>query len=367
MAREIRILGEHIMIMDRKKRPFSAQELRIVGQKPHPRPNMPPSDLFDTPISYRENTLSLFWDKKPCFAVTNNDFVGLTCDFYQEKLGRSRGQDGRKIDAFGVEWIYEPTAGGSITVAGQPKFTDVNHWKEAISMPDVNDWDWAADAAAHPVDSRFAAEMTPVNGFWFERLISLMDFMNAAMALVDEEQTDAIHELFEATTQLACDIVDKVCQYWPSVDGFMFHDDWGSQKAPFFSDEVATELFLPHMQKVVNHVHNKGRYFGLHSCGHLEERAHIFVEAGIDTWQMQGTLNDVSKLYNQIGDKIALQVTIPEFDVNDEKAAVQAARDYVEHFCQPGKPTLVMARGAASSRVFLEALYEFSRKHYLNL
>ncbi|MDD6678399.1 MAG: uroporphyrinogen decarboxylase family protein [Firmicutes bacterium] len=354
------------MIIDRKKKPFSTQELLVTGMKPSPRPAFPATILLNPPISYRENAMSLFWDKKPCFAVTGSDFSGLGCSYFQKHLGRSLRDEGTKVDAFGVEWVFEPTAGGSISTAGRPRFTDVNDWKDAISMPDVNDWDWAADAAANPVDTRFAVEMTMVNGFWFERLISLMDFINAAMALVDDEQTDAIGELFEATTQLACDIVDKICQYWPSVDGFMLHDDWGSQKSPFFSDEVATELFLPHMKKLVSHIHNKGRYCGLHSCGSLEARAHVFVEAGIDTWQMQANLNDVYKLYDQIGDKMALQVTIPEFDLNDEKAAVAAARAYVDHFCQPGKPTMVIARNGLTSKVFTQELYEYSRKHYLN-
>ena len=352
---------------ERKKKPFSPRELEVIGQKAALLPGRPSSNIFNTPISYRENSLSLFWDKKPCFVVTGNDFSGLTCGFYQKYLGRAGRAEGSKVDAFGVKWTFEPTAGGSISVAGNPRFTDANDWKDVIKMPDVNDWDWAADAAEHLVDTRFAVEMTPVNGFWFERLISFMDFINAAMALVDDEQTDALHELFEATTALACDVVDKICEYWPSVDGFMLHDDWGSQREPFFSDSIARELFLPHMQKLVSHIHNKGRYCGIHSCGHIVDRIPVFIDAGIDTWQMQANANDITQLYEDVGDKIALQVTIPAFDLNDEKAAVQAARDYVDHYCKPGKPTMLIARDALTNLVFAEEVYEYSRKHYLNL
>ena len=352
---------------ERKKKPFSPRELEVIGQKAALLPGRPSSNIFNTPISYRENSLSLFWDKKPCFVVTGNDFSGLTCGFYQKYLGRAGRTEGSKVDAFGVKWTFEPTAGGSISVAGNPRFTDANDWKDVIKMPDVNDWDWAADAAEHPVDTRFAVEMTPVNGFWFERLISFMDFINAAMALVDDEQTDALHELFEATTALACDVVDKICEYWPSVDGFMLHDDWGSQREPFFSDSIARELFQPHMQKLVSHIHNKGRYCGIHSCGHIVDRIPVFIDAGIDTWQMQANANDITQLYEDVGDKIALQVTIPAFDLNDEKAAVQAARDYVDTYCKPGKPTMLIARDALTNLVFAEEVYEYSRKHYLNL
>lgn len=354
------------MILDRKKKPFSIRELQVIGQKAALLPGRPSSNIFNAPISYRQNSLSLFWDKKPCFVVTGNDFSGLTCGYYQKYLARANRAEGQKVDAFGVKWVFEPTAGGSISEAGNPRFIDVNEWKNVISMPDINDWDWAADADEHPVDTNFAVEMTPVNGFWFERLISFMDFVNAAVALVDDEQTDAIQELFEATTQLACDLVDKICEYWPATDGFMLHDDWGSQRDPFFSEAIARELFLPHMKRLVSHIHNKGRYCGLHSCGHVEDRVNIFIEAGIDTWQMQANANNIYKLYDEVGDKIALQVSIPEFDLNDEKAAVQAARDYVDTFCKPGKPTMLIARDALTNRVFAEEVYSYSRKHYLN-
>ena len=146
-------------ILDRKKKPFSRRELEIIGEKPALLPGRPASKIFDTPISYRENALSLFWDKRPCFAVTGNDFSGLTCGFYQKHLGRAGRAEGTKVDAFGVKWVFEPTAGGSISVAGNPRFTDVNDWKDVIKMPDVNDWDWAADAAEHKVDTHFAVEM----------------------------------------------------------------------------------------------------------------------------------------------------------------------------------------------------------------
>ena len=353
------------MILDRKKKPYSEKELQVIGTKPAPFPGHAGSNLFNTPISYRENALSLFWDKKPCFVVTNNDFSGVNCQTYKTFLGRS-ARDGDKIDAFGVKWIFEPTAGGSITVPGNPRFTDVNDWKNVISMPDINAWDWAADAAANPADTRFAVEMTTVNGFWFERLISFMDFMNAAVALVDDEQTDALQELFEATTGLACDLVDKVCEYWPATDGFMIHDDWGTQRDPFFSEEIARELFLPHMKRLVDHVHSKGRYCGIHSCGHVGPRVPVFIDAGIDTWQMQANANNGRKLYEELGDKIIMQITIPDFDQNDEKAAVQAARDYVDTYCKPGKPTILSARNCMSNKVFAEEVYEYSRKHFLN-
>ena len=149
----------------------------------------------------------------------------------------------------------------------------------------------------------------------------------------------------------------------------MVHDDWGSQRDPFFSDAIARELFLPHMKKFVGHIHSKGRYCGIHSCGHVADRVPVFIEAGIDTWQMQANANaqDIDRLYDTLGDQIVFQITIPEFDLTDEKAAVAAARSYVDRYCQPGKPTMLIGRDALTCRAFAEEVYSYSRKHYLSL
>ena len=356
------------MTISRKQTPFSLQELKVAGEKPSRRPGGPGTPFLNTPISIRENALSLFGDKKPCFAVTSDDFGDMRVDFYQKNLSRSARGVGQITDCFGVKWVFEPTAGGSISVGGHPILTDANDWKKVIKMPDVNAWDWEADAAKNVPDTRFPVEMAPTNGFWFERLISFMDFENAAMALVDEDQQDAIDELFEATSALACDVVDKICEYWPALDGFMFHDDWGSQRAPFFSDEIARKLFLPHMKHVIDHVHSKGRYFGLHSCGCIEKRIPVLVEAGVDTWQMQANANpNIAKLYDEFGDRMVFQITVPEFDHADEQAAIRTAHDYVDRYCQPGRPTMLVTKTGLESRVFREELYSYSRKHFLNM
>ena len=60
------------------------------------------------------------------------------------------------------------------------------------------------------------------------------------------------------------------------------------------------------MKKLVGHIHDKGRYCGLHSCGHVEDRVPVFIDAGLDTWQMQANCNDVNKVYENYGDKIEI-------------------------------------------------------------
>jgi hypothetical protein len=162
---------------------------------------------------------------------------------YNDNLGKAWARAIK--DAFGIEWEWIPAVGGSIVRPGAPLMTDVNEWRDIIKFPDIDSWDWEGDAQKLKIDGRFSCQVSLINGFLFERLISFMDFAPAAMALIDEDQQDAIKDLFQATTDFACKLVDKILEYWPMLDGFNIHDDWGAQKAPFFSKEIAYEFFVP--------------------------------------------------------------------------------------------------------------------------
>jgi hypothetical protein len=57
--------------------------------------------------------------------------------------------------------------------------------------------------------SQRALHTSLLNGL-FERLISFMDFENAAAAIIDEEQESAIHALLDRLVALYIDILDRL-------------------------------------------------------------------------------------------------------------------------------------------------------------
>ena len=126
---------------------------------------------------------------------------------------------------FGIEWVYVPAAMGSMEREDVPHlFEDVNDWKDAVVFPDVDSWDWEASAErskewleAHSNKSIAAWIFT---GF-FERLISFMGFENVAVALLDEDQEDAIKELMMAIADTLCNVVEHYVKYF-GVDYFIF-------------------------------------------------------------------------------------------------------------------------------------------------
>ena len=343
--------------------PFVKNELQVIDQVPGFM-NSPPTPLWNTPVSPKENMAAMFFDRHPFWCPMPVDSGMMHTPIYNEQLGRG-GPDGTK-DVFGIEWEYIPAAGGSIVRPGDPYMEDVNEWKDKIIIPDIDKWDWAAAAAESQPDRRLSNELSFVNGFWFERLISFMDFAPAALALIDDDQKDAIHELFAAMTDLGIKLVDKFVEYWPTIDGFNVHDDWGAQKAPFFSQATAYELFVPYMKALTDHIHAKGRYATLHSCGHTEDRVQAYIDGGFDQWSPQ-LMNDTHALYENFGDKIVIAVVPAPFDpaTTPETEQRRLAREHVDRFCKPGKPSHIGHYGMMSmTPAFSEELYEYSRKVY---
>lgn len=343
--------------------PFEKNELNVVEMIPGFL-GSPDTPLLDTPVSPRENIAAMYYDRHPYWMPNRADSGMMIVPLYNNNLGR--GGPGDITDAFGIEWEWVEQVGGSIVRPGSPFMHDVNEWREKVVFPDIDKWDWAAEAKAVKMDGRRSMQVAFINGFWFERLISFMDFVPAAMALIDEDQKDALKGFFEATTAFAMRLVDKFCEHWPSIDGFNIHDDWGSQKSPFFSMDTAYELFVPYMRALNDYIHAKGRYTTLHSCGHVFARVQCFIDAGFDSWDPQA-MNDTHALYERFGDKIIISVIPDRFDpkTTSEEDQRLAARSFVERFCNPGKPaTIGFYAGEMLTPAFAEELYVQSRKRY---
>ena len=348
-----------------RKIPYTACEKEIVGTRPPIFGAGEPIPIYNTPVTCRANFDAMFDERHPYWMPSIRETVSAQLSIYNNTLGRGARQD--ITDIFGIRWRFVPDAGGSIVEPGAPLMHDVNDWRSLIKLPDIDSWDWAEGVKEKPIDTRFPATFSFVNGFWFERLISFMDFMPAAMALIDDEQTDAVKELFAAMTDLGCRVIDKLCQYMPALDLIEIHDDWGAQKAPFFSMDVAYELFVPFMKQLTDHIHSKGRRTLLHSCGHNADRIQCYIDGGFDLWQPQA-MNDIEYLYDNCGDKIILAVFPEEIDIHefDEDRQRELARAFVDRFCQPGKPSIMgMVASRRTTPAFLDEVYEYSRKKYL--
>lgn len=361
-----------------KKIPFSDAEMVVSSTYPNFYTGAPVA-RFTTPVTSKENVIAAF-EGHPYWQPTTADFTFFSPPIIPDTFARGLRVDAHTSvedaeatpkggpDMFGIQWEYIEQVGGSMVRPGNPLMTDANQWREKLVFPDIDSWDWEGLAAKYKDPLLAKEEFVYIefcNGAWFERLISFMEFEGAAMALIDEEQAEAVHEIFHRTTDVYCRLVDKFCDYLPGCfEAFDVHDDWGSQMAPFFSEDVCREFIIPEMRRLTDHIHARGKYAIFHSCGHIESRVHCIIEAGWDCWWPQ-LMNDAAAIYEKYGDQLLVAVTYPMPKDLTEEQQRQEARDYVARFCHPGKPSMLSFYGLQMlTPAFNEELYRRSRIAY---
>ena len=351
---------------------FDPKELTVVDEIPV-RLGRPPTPIYSYPVTPREAYIAHF-NRKPIWHIMGGESRLFAPKLLPDNVSRAMVMESQPFDGeaegggpdmFSIDWEYVPTARGSIVRPGKPHLADANDWREKIQFPDIDKWDWEGTAAANN-DTYFVNDLYNVLWFqtgWFERLVSFMDFEGALLALIDEDQKDAAKELFNAISELYIRIFDKFLTYFPRLDGFIIHDDWGAQKEAFFSPSVCEEMVVPAMRKVTDWIHAQGKYAELHSCGQILKQVPNMIAAGWDAWSGQH-MNDTHKIYEMHGDKILIGVVpvIPDSETASEEELRAAAREYAEKFCNPDKPSYLNAFGVPVA--FREELYIQSRKNY---
>ncbi len=354
--------------------PFSDDELKVIGEHINTTSfggrfsfKIP---KYNTPITPKENVARCVKREKPLWFPSTSDFCNLESRTNIDHVARAEVMDmgppykeeekGGK-DLFGINWVFVPTAGGSMVQPGNPTLLDANDWPEIIKFPDIDALDWDECKRLNSVlnESTRSFHVTFQNGI-FERLISFMDFEGAALALIDDEQQDAVHALFDKLADMYISMIDHYTEFL-NLDGVVFHDDWGSQRAPFFSLDVCLEMVAPYLKRVADHCHKKGMWFQQHCCGKNELLVPAMIYAGVDMWQPQ-SMNDVEMLREKYGDKIMFSIAPPAVprDASDEDvdAAAKAFVDkYASDFAE--KPFLVGSFFADPR--FTKAIYKYSR------
>ncbi|MDR1909062.1 MAG: hypothetical protein LBQ35_04030 [Spirochaetaceae bacterium] len=355
---------------------FDPKEMTVAREVPSFFPGAPATKIYSTPVPLKDGYIAAM-KRQPIWQPLGIE-TGIFCPrFYPDNIARAQVFDGEGFimndqggipvggkDIFGVEWVFVPSAGGSMVKPGNPLLHDANDWKKVVKFPDINEWDW--EGAARKNEAYIQNQDTLpmiwlVNGF-FERLISFMDFEGAALAMIDEEQQDAVKELMLALADLYNGIIDNFWKYF-HLNCYTIHDDWGSQMAPFFSPAVGREIIVPAMRRVTDHIHSLGGIADFHSCGHVDACIPNMIEAGWDSWGGMA-MNDTQGDYEKYGDKIIIGVIPDQWDpaVTPEEKQREEARKFVDKFCKPGKPATINFYGAqVLTPVFREELYRYSR------
>ena len=348
--------------------PFDPKELEIVGYMPAFNPRAPKIPIYNTPVSKRENYLMFLNGETPHWLPHMNDQFLFLPECVPDNWCRGMVTASKPVsidmfggkDMFGVEWEYIPKVGGSMVRPGKPYVDDLDHWEDYVPFPNIEEWDWAgcAEAAKEKLNDGRLVKVSMMTGL-FERLISFVDMTDAMIALIDEDTQPAVHRLFDKLCILYDQMFAKFEEYF-HADAIWFHDDWGSQRSPFFSADTVREMILPYLKRCVDSAHKHGMRLELHSCGHIEQLVPVMIEAGCDMWNGQ-PMNDKLAVAKACGGKIAVD-SYP--NVNKDMSEAQV-REEIQHYLDDFKGLRTYgARHMDEHPLEYQISYELSRKMF---
>jgi uroporphyrinogen-III decarboxylase len=251
-------------------------------------------------MTLKENVIRAFNHKETLWTpnvYTDFDLV-LQSTVNERYEGKESG-----TDDFGVSFTYVPEADAPVVTPGTFILTDITRWKEQVTFPDVEAYDWKAgalrDTAEWDRKNRFSVVMM-YNGP-FERLHALMGFEDALVALLTEPEY--VSEFFASFVEYRIKLVQKIAQFY-RPDAIMVFDDYGTATGMMMSPDVWRKLIKPHLKRLIDAAHRYGLYYILHSCGYIKPIFSDIVEMGADAVHPMQYFNDVLELKKQYGKHI---------------------------------------------------------------
>lgn len=274
-------------------------------------------------------------------------------------------------DWWGVNWSNSEGLTGMMVTAGTRAIRDFSNWQAEYEFPDVSKVDFATDGKKIQtyLDPERPHIYECVKGI-FERLNEVIPFDEALLAFYTDPE--ALAEFFKSMADYKITTCTKIFENYGRIDGICYHDDWGTQRAPFFSNEMFAAQLLPETKRFFDFVKGTGRFIELHSCGKNVDLVPLMLEMGVDMWTPQAGINDPDYLYSHYGKEMSFAFSIPglsEPGLNEEGVR-RRVRDFVDTYGETGrvmasirvKPD--MKERAAWAR---DELYNYSFEYYKKL
>jgi hypothetical protein len=371
------------------------KELEVVGNYPSMFGGFPGNPKYNTPVTPLENIrLALKRDAsgalkgEQIWEPQGGDVFTFCTGNYPDVIARGFTIESKMInndteaggpDMFGIEWEWVQAVQGSMVRPGSEPFHDdpdaFLEWEKYLGKeingtkfiwPNIDDWDWEAAAERNKsvLEDKSRSIMPWVFTGFFERLISLMNFQNAAVAMIDEDMQEAIHRLFDKLCGLYDQMFEKFNKYFGATMVY-FHDDWGSQQKSFLKPETYDEMIVPYLKRVCESLHKRGMYINFHSCGKIEPLVPLMIKANVDIWsgqpmndRLQVLKDNHGKIYVEFGPEatgmmVQMSPEEQEKNVNDWLAIYG---DYID--------SIFVNTSFGGTPVTYKVIYEYSRKKF---
>ncbi len=214
---------------------------------------------------------------------------------------------GRYTDAWGCEWtMVQDGIIGQVTghpLADLAALDDYHVPTVEEECPGIADW------------SSIAGDRYRCLGWMtlFERMVNLCGFEALLEGLAAGD--DRLLLLRDRIVEHNIALTRVLLQYQP--DGVFFADDWGTQQALMIAPSQWRELFLPVYQRQFAPVREVGRHVFFHTDGVTLPILPDLVEAGVNVFWADLTLNPLPELRRVLGGKVCFQaLTDVQFLIN---------------------------------------------------
>ncbi len=223
-------------------------------------------------------------------------------DIFKSTAINERAEQGGK-DWFGVDWTYVPEVLAPMVTPDTKVLTDITKWKEQVTFPDLDQYDWeklAAEETASWDRQNKASYMMLINGI-FERTHALMGFEDALCALYEEPE--AYKELVDAITDYKVKVIQIIGKYY-KPDILACHDDFSSEDRLFMSIDMWEEFFKAPTKRLIDAAHEQGIIYQQHCCGYVYPIFDQLVEMGIDAIEPLQVKNPLREMKDKYQDRV---------------------------------------------------------------
>lgn len=162
----------------------------------------------------------------------------------------------------------------------------------------------------------------------FNRMSPLRGFENLLLDIyIDREKFE---ELGDKILGFEMEIIEKFSQF--KLDGIIFFDDWGTEKALIINPQKWREVFKPLYKKEFALIHRKGMDVYFHSCGYVWDIIPDLIEIGVDILNLEQPLifstkdlNGIDRLAQEFGGKVTFLSC-----VDSQRTLIKGSKEQIE-------------------------------------
>ena len=212
-------------------------------------------------------------------ALGINDMQGVD----RNQIGTGDLTKRETFDEWGCRWVRSEVAN-----MGQVKGHPLESWSALSSYewPDPDD-----PALYEGMESRFKGSngkyvLTGIFMLLFERMHSLRGMENVLMDLHLERER--VEMLADRIVEYDLAIIRNISERFPKrIHGFIFTDDWGTEKATFVSPALWRDFFKPRYARIFDAAHGVNWHVWMHTCGKVNEIIEDLIDIELDVINLQ--------------------------------------------------------------------------------